>query len=67
MSIDPETTSRRRRTGEEVRQLVSECGVSGLSVSEFCCRHGVATSTLRRHVKKPRVDGGSGARLVAVK
>ncbi|HEY0793919.1 MAG TPA: hypothetical protein VGD78_22845 [Chthoniobacterales bacterium] len=70
MSIHPEGASRRRRTGEEVQQLVSEFGVSGLGVSEFCRRHGVATSTLRRHVKRPQGDpreSESGVRLMAVK
>ena len=65
MSIHPEAGSRRRRSGQEVRQLVSEFGVSGLGASEFCRLHGVATSTLRRHVK--RRQGESGPRLVAVK
>jgi transposase-like protein len=70
MNTPQEGTSRSRRTGEEVRQLVSAFQASGLRASEFCRRHGLALSTLRRNLKRQRVAQGkaeAGVRFVAVK
>jgi hypothetical protein len=54
---------RRRRTRQEVQQLVSEFGASGLSRGEFCRIHGVTRSTLQRGLERE----GDGKRLVRVK
>jgi cell wall-associated NlpC family hydrolase len=51
MNIHPEETPRRRRTRQEVRQLDSAFQTSGLRAREFCQRHGLAPSTLRRNLK----------------
>ena len=70
MTTHQEGISRRRRTGEEVRRLVSAFQVSGLRASEFCHRHGLALSTLRRNLKRQREAQGqpeAGVRFVAVK
>jgi hypothetical protein len=70
MSTHPEGTSRSRRTGEEVRQLVSAFKTSGLGASEFCRRHGLAMSTLRRNLKRQRwahAQPATGVRFVALK
>ena len=69
MNISQEGTTRRRRTREEVRQLVSAFPISGLRARECCQRHGLAPSTLRRNLK--RAGAGSapaqpGVRCVAV-
>jgi hypothetical protein len=52
MNTPQEEAPRRRRTREEVRQLVSAFQTSGLRAREFCQRHGLAPSTLRR-LKRP--------------
>jgi hypothetical protein len=60
---------RGRRTRQEVRQLVSAFAASGLGAWEFCQRHGLALSTLRRNLKRQRQAQGraeTGVRLVAV-
>jgi transposase-like protein len=70
MNTHQEGTIRSRRTGEEVRQLVSAFQASGLRASEFCRRHGLALSTLRRNLKRQRGAQGqpeAGVRFVAVK
>jgi transposase len=62
---------RRRRTREAVQRLVSEFHASGLPASEFCRHHGLASSTLRRHLKRACADNSAaaqpGVRFVAVK
>ena len=50
--------------------MVSAFPASGLGARAFCQRHGLALSTLRRHLKRQRQAQGSaetGMRLVAVK
>ena len=53
MNTPQERVSRRRRTREAVQRLVSEFQTSGSRPSEFCRRHGLAPSTLRRNLKRP--------------
>ena len=65
MNTPQERISRRRRTRQEVRQLVSAFQSSGLRAREFCQRHGLAQSTLRRNLQ--RAPGQPGVRFVAVK
>ena len=70
MNTSQEGAVRSRRTRQEVRQLVSAFPASGLGARAFCQRHGLALSTLRRHLKRQRQAQGSaetGMRLVAVK
>jgi hypothetical protein len=50
--------------------LVSAFPASGLGAREFCQRHGLALSTLRRNLKRQQQTQGppeTGVRLVAVK
>ena len=59
-----------RRTREAVRRLVNEFQTSGLPPGEFCRRHGLAPSTLRRNLRKQGVaqnKAAAGVRFVAVK
>jgi len=56
-----------RRGGAEIARVASLYQASGLGRSEFCRRHGLALSTLNRHLKKQqhqehRGDGGVGRR-----
>jgi hypothetical protein len=70
MNTSEEGAVRSRRTRQEVRQLVSAFPASGLGAREFCQRHGLALSTLRRNLKRQRQAQGppeTGVRLVAVK
>ena len=45
---------RRRRTREEIQQLVAEFVSSGTRRSEFCRSRGLSFGTLNRHLKKQR-------------
>jgi hypothetical protein len=59
----------KRRTREEIRQIVAEFATSGMPQSEFCGSRGISRSTLDRHLRKQRAqDQGSraGNRLLAV-
>jgi hypothetical protein len=59
----------KRRTREEIRQIVSEFATSGMPQIEFCGSRGISRSTLDRHLIKQRAqDQGSraGNRLLAV-
>src|ERR1700685_3085112 len=59
----------KRRTREEIRQIVPEFATSGMPQSEFCGSRGISRSTLDRHLIKQRAqDQGSraGNRLLAV-
>src|ERR1039458_8732609 len=63
----------RRRGRQEVARLAGLYRKSGMGRSEFCRSHGMALSTLARHLKKPsgaqRSSGNSMAgesRLIAV-
>lgn len=68
MNTSQEGTTRRRRTRQEVRQLVSAFPSSGLGAREFCQRHDLAPSTLRRNLQRAGSDPAQSAvRFVAVK
>jgi transposase-like protein len=71
MNTPQEEAPRRRRTREEVRQLVSAFQTSGLRAREFCQRHGLAPSTLRRNLQRAARASAPGqppaVRFVAVK
>ena len=59
----------KRRTREEIRQIVAEFATSGMPESEFCSSRGISRSSLDRHLRKQRAQGqGSraGNRLLAV-
>jgi transposase-like protein len=63
----------RRRGRQEIARLAALYRKSGMRRSEFCRIHGMASSTLARHLKKPageqRLSGNSMAgdsRLIAV-
>jgi hypothetical protein len=59
----------KRRTREEIRQMVAEFATSGMHLSEFCRSRGISRSSLDRHLRKQRAqDQGSraGNRLLAV-
>jgi|ERR1035438_7223252 hypothetical protein len=59
----------KRRTREEIRQIVSEFATSGMPQSEFCRSQGISRSSLDRYLRKQRAqDPGSraGNRLLAV-
>src|ERR1700685_2930147 len=59
----------KRRTREEIREIVAEFATSGMPQSEFCGSRGISRSTLDRHLRKQRAnDTGSraGSRLLAV-
>ena len=61
-----------RRSRAEIARLAGLYAASGMGRSEFCSRHGMALSTLNRHLKKQRQrnhagnDGGGGCALVEV-
>jgi transposase len=70
MNSHPEGAVRRRRTRQEVRQLVSAFQASGLRARAFCQQHGLALSTLRRNLQRQREahsQSEARVRLVAVK
>jgi hypothetical protein len=58
----------KRRTREEIRQIVAEFATSGVQKSEFCGSRGISRSTLDRHLRKRAQDQASraGNRLLAV-
>jgi transposase len=62
-----EEAPRRRRTREEVRQLVRAFQTSGLRAREFCQRHGLAASTLRRHLQRAARASAAGGHPPAVR
>ena len=45
-------SGRRRRTREEIQQLVAEFMSSGMRRTEFCRSRGLSFGTLNRHLKK---------------
>lgn len=58
-----------RRSRVEIARLAGMFGSSGMGRQEFCEHHGLALSTLNRHLKKQSQEhaGSSGeSRLVAV-
>src|ERR1700687_3601560 len=59
----------KRRTREEIRQIVSEFATSGMPQSEFCGSRGISRSSLDRYLRKQRAQNqGSraGNRLLPV-
>src|SRR5664280_1001141 len=64
-------STRRRRTHEEIQQLVAEFMSSGMRPTEFCRSRGLSFGTLNRHLKKQRWKrksrrASSAGRLVPV-
>jgi hypothetical protein len=57
---------RRRRSREQVEELVVEFGSSGLKRSEFCRLKGLALNTLQRHLVWPKRELKAGNGLVKV-
>lgn len=60
-----------RRSRAEIARLTGLFRESGLGRRQFCARHGIALSTLNRHLKKwsqeqPGMGGHWESRLVAV-
>jgi hypothetical protein len=62
-----------RRSRAEIARLAGLYGASGMGQREFCSRHGMALSTLNRHLKKQQQrqdhagsEGAGRSRLVAV-
>lgn len=60
-----------RRSRAEIARLAGLYATSGMGRSEFCGRHGMALSTLNRHLKKQRQrnhagNDGGGCHLVEV-
>jgi len=69
MEHQTNVASAKRRTREEIRQMVAEFATSGMQGSEFCRSRGISRSTLDRHLRKQRAqERGSraGNRLLAV-
>jgi hypothetical protein len=69
MEHQTNVASAKRRTREEIRQMVAEFATSGMQGSEFCRSRGISRSTLDRHLRKLRAQNrGSraGNRLLAV-
>jgi len=69
MDYQTNVATAKRRTREEIRQIVAEFATSGMPQSEFCDSRGISRSTLDRHLRKQRAqDQGSraGNRLLAV-
>jgi hypothetical protein len=59
----------KRRTREEIRQIVAEFATSGMQQGEFCGSRGISRSTLDRHLIKQRSqdqESRAGNRLLAV-
>jgi hypothetical protein len=54
MTIEKKLVAPKRRTREEVQQLVAEFMSSGMRRSEFCRSRALSLSTLSRHLKKQR-------------
>ena len=53
----------RRRSPEEIKQLVEQYRASGLTQIEFCRQNEIALSTLGRHLRR---GGGSEQQLIRV-
>jgi hypothetical protein len=59
----------KRRTREEIRQIVAEFATSGMPQSEFCGSRGISRSSLDRYLRKQRAQdqaSRAGNRLLAV-
>ena len=46
----------KRRTRDEIRQMVAEFATSGMQVSEFCRSRGISRSSLDRYLRKQRAQ-----------
>lgn len=57
MNAIQKIAARKRRTREEVKQLVAEFANSGMRRGEFCRTRGLSLSTLNRHLKRLRREG----------
>lgn len=69
MNENQQVEARKRRSSEEVKRLVVEFKASGLRRNEFCRIHGMALSTLRRHLKNHgsgKAGVKAGCQLMAV-
>ena len=69
MEHQTNVASGKRRTRDEILQMVAEFATSGMQVSEFCRSRGISRSSLDRYLRKQRAqDRGSRAshRLLAV-
>src|SRR5260370_6824323 len=69
MEYEKNVATAKRRTREEIRQIVAEFATSGMTESEFCGSRGISRSSLDRHLRKQRAQAqGSraGNRLLAV-
>jgi hypothetical protein len=69
MDYQTNVATAKRRTREEIRQIVSEFATSGMPQSEFCGSRGISRSSLDRYLRKHRAqEQGSkaGNRLLAV-
>lgn len=53
----------RRRSAEEIEQLLSEYRASGMTQAGYCEQAGIALSTLSRHLRR---QGGGAQRLIRV-
>src|SRR5271165_2045732 len=54
MNKKQKMSGHRRRTREEIQQLVAEFVSSGMRRTEFCRSRGLSFGTLNRHLKKRR-------------
>jgi hypothetical protein len=54
----------KRRSAEEIEQLLDQYRASGLTQIEYCRQAGVALSTLSRHLRR---HGGACQRLIQVR
>lgn len=59
MSEGEEFKRRQRRSSQEIQRLVAEFRTSGLRRSEFCRIHGLTHDTLKRGLKRERINCGS--------
>ncbi len=69
MSEEQAGKRRRRRSGAEAQQLVTEYEAGGLSREEFFQRHELALSTLaryRRRLRQPQGEACGASRWLAV-
>ena len=59
----------RRRTREEIRQILAEFATGGMQQSDFCRTRGISRSALDRYLRKQRMQNqgnGTSTRFVAV-
>lgn len=54
----------KRRSAEEIEQLLGQYRASGLTQIEYCQQAGIAVSTLSRHLRR---HGGAGQHLIQVR